>query len=49
MYCMYAVLNFHWTPKQFFGMSRRERAFVIACIDKRVTAEQEELRKAKNG
>lgn len=39
---MYAVLNFHWTPNQFNALSRKEKAFVIACIDKRVQAENQE-------
>ena len=44
---MYAVLNFHWTPRQFAEMSRKEKAFAIACIDKRVEAEEKERRKAR--
>lgn len=45
---MYAVLNFHWTPNQFNGLGRKEKAFVIACIDERIKAEREELVKAKS-
>lgn len=48
VYCQYAVLNFHWTPKQFAELPSREKAFVIACIDNRVDAEQRELAKAKS-
>ena len=44
---MYAVLNFHWTPCQFLKMNRREKAFVMACIDNRVEAEQKEARKVR--
>lgn len=40
---MYAVLNFHWTPTQFASLGRREKAFVIACIDERVKAEKEQM------
>lgn len=47
MYCMYTVLNFHWTPNQFNNLGRKEKAFVIACIDKRVQAEKEEQMKIK--
>lgn len=36
---MYTVLNFHWTPNQFNNLGRKEKAFVIACIDERVEAE----------
>lgn len=45
VYCMYAVLNFHWTPSQFNSMGRKEKAFVMACIDKRVQAEEESRRR----
>lgn len=44
---MYTVLNFNWTPSKFANLSRKEKAFVIACIDNRVKAEKEELRKIK--
>lgn len=44
---MYAVLNFHWTPSQFAGLGTREKAFVIACIDNKVEAEERERRKIK--
>lgn len=38
---MYTVLNFHWSPNQFANLSRKEKAFVIACIDERIKAEKE--------
>ena len=44
---MYAVLNFHWTPRQFAEMGLKEKAFVIACIDNRVEAEEREKRKTR--
>ena len=44
---MYAVLNFKWTPSQFSDLPRREKAFVIACIDERVRAEREEQARAR--
>lgn len=44
---MYAVLNFHWTPKQFAGLGWKEKAFVIACIDMRVEAEAKEKAKVR--
>ena len=47
MYCQYAVLNFHWTPSQWRGLNRKEKAFVIACINNRVQAEEEQMRRAK--
>ena len=47
MYCMYAVLNFHWKPSEFARLGRKEKAFVVACIDERVRAEQVEMRKIR--
>lgn len=44
---MYTVLNFNWPPSQFANLTRKEKAFVIACIDKKVKAEKEELNKLK--
>jgi hypothetical protein len=44
---MYAVLNFHWKPTEYASMTGREKAFVIACIDKRVQEEKAEMRKVK--
>ncbi len=44
---MYAVLNFHWTPRQFVEMGINEKAFVIACIDNRIEAEDKAAKKAK--
>lgn len=44
---MYAVLNFHWTPNQFNNLGRKEKAFVIACIDNRVEAEKAEQAKLR--
>jgi len=34
-------------PNQFVNLTRKEKAFVIACIDKRVQSEKEEIRKMK--
>lgn len=47
MYCMYAILNFNWTPSQFSNMTRKEKAFVIACIDEKVQSEKNEIAKMK--
>lgn len=44
---MYTVLNFHWTPRQFAEMGRKERAFVMACIDNRIEAEEKSRSKVK--
>ena len=44
---MYAVLNFHWKPQDFANLSTKEKAFVIASIDKRVEAEKREMDKMK--
>lgn len=38
MYCMYAVLDFHWKPCDFAELGGREKAFVIACIDEQIKA-----------
>ena len=45
---MYAVLNFHWKPQDFTALNVHEKAFVIACIDKRVEAEKREADKLKS-
>lgn len=45
---MYAVLNFFWTPKQFAQLDIKEKAFVIACIDNRIEAEESEKRKMES-
>ena len=39
----------NWTPSQFSRLSNKEKAFVIASIDIRIQAEEEEKRKMKNG
>lgn len=44
---MYAVLNFHWKPSDFSELGFREKAFVIACIDERVTQEKAEISKVR--
>jgi carbonic anhydrase len=44
---MYTILNFHWTPNQFNELNRKEKAFVIACIDERVQAEKQEQSKLR--
>lgn len=41
---MYAVLNFHWKPNEFNMLGRKEKAFVIACIDERIKAEEEKIK-----
>ena len=48
-YCMYTVLNFHWTPSQFLNLKNREKAFVIACIDLKINEEEMQLKRLKNG
>ncbi|GIQ62123.1 hypothetical protein PACILC2_06910 [Paenibacillus cisolokensis] len=50
-YAYYALHKLHILPGQFAGMSREERAFVIACIDVRLKAERKSMKKrsANNG
>lgn len=45
---MYAVLNFFWTPKQFAQLDIKEKAFVIACIDNRIEAEESANKKIES-
>ena len=47
MYCMYTILNFNWKPSDFANLSLKEKAFVIACIDKRIEAEEKEKAKLR--
>ena len=44
---MYTVLNFNWPPSKFANLGRKEKAFVIACIDKKVLAEKNEMDKIR--
>lgn len=30
---MYCVLNFGWKPADFARLGRKEKAFVVACIE----------------
>ena len=46
---MYTILNMNWTPSQFSRLNNKEKAFVIASIDIRIQADEEEKRKMKNG
>lgn len=43
----YVLNEYHWTPKQWVEMSRREQALVVASIEVRQKYEKEEERKAK--
>ncbi len=44
----YAILNFHWLPAQWLSLNKKEKAFVIASINNRVRAEQEQERRMKS-
>jgi hypothetical protein len=42
---MYSVLNMGYTPSQFVGMSQKEQAFIIACIDIKIEADKKANKK----
>lgn len=44
---MYAVLNMGYKPSEFANLSNKEKAFVIACIDMKLTEEKKQMSKAK--
>jgi len=39
--------KFHWLPSVFLNLDIQEKAFVIACIDKRIAEEEKEMKKLK--
>lgn len=36
---MFAVLKLHWKPSEFASLGAREKAFVIASIEKKLEAQ----------
>jgi hypothetical protein len=42
---MYAVLHWGWTPKNFISLPQKDKAFVIASILEKISAEDELRRK----
>ncbi len=44
---MYAVLNMGYTPSQFINLSRKDRNFIIACIQIKLDEEEEARKKAE--
>ena len=44
---MYAVLNMGYTPSQFISLSRKDRNFIIACIQIKLDEEEEGRKKAE--
>lgn len=44
----YALQKLHWKPSEYLALQRRERAFLIASIDKRIEAEKEAEKKARD-
>nr|DAG72577.1 MAG TPA: hypothetical protein [Caudoviricetes sp.] len=36
----YALHRFHWKPSEYLSLSQRERAFVIASINRKNEAER---------
>ncbi|MGM7683548.1 hypothetical protein ACSVDA_15520 [Cytobacillus sp. Hm23] len=47
MYAHYALHRFNMSPKEFEGLERREKAFVIASIKVQIEKEKEEMDKLK--
>ena len=45
--CMYAVLNMGYTPSQFISLSRKDRNFIIACIQIKLDEEEKGRKKAE--
>ena len=43
--CMYAILELHYTPKQFLNLPMNEKAFVIASIELKIEKEKRRKRK----
>jgi predicted Fe-S protein YdhL (DUF1289 family) len=39
--------HYHWLPKQWTALSNRERAVIIAGIDLRIKAEEQQAREEK--
>lgn len=46
-YCAYAVLNMNYKPSEFNDLSQKEKAFVIAAIDRKLENEKKQADKAK--
>ncbi|MDT2944287.1 hypothetical protein P7H98_13105, partial [Lactococcus lactis] len=46
-YYFYVLNEYHWKPKEWVELSRRERSLVIGMIDTRIKAEQAKAPKAK--
>lgn len=44
---MYAVLNMGYTPSQYINLSRKDRDFIIACIDIKLEEEKKSQKKMK--
>lgn len=45
---MYCLNKFHWKPSDFVNLPRKEKAFVIACIEERIKQEKKEHDKMKS-
>lgn len=46
-YAYYALHKLHLLPGRFVRLPRREKAFVMACIDVRIAAEKKQAAKIK--
>jgi len=44
---MYAALNLGYKPREFSDLPLKEKAFLIACIDEKISAEKKEYDKIK--
>lgn len=45
---MYCVLNMGYTPEQYMNLSRKERAFIIACIQIKIEEEKKQQAKIRS-
>ncbi len=47
MYMCYCFLQIGMLPKEFLALDTQEKAFIIACIDKKIEAEKKEQKNLK--
>lgn len=39
--CMYVILNTSYTAAEFINLPQKEKAFVVACVNRKIAAEKE--------
>ena len=48
MYAYYALMKLNILPTDFVFMDSKEKAFIIACSDKKIEADKKEEQRLKN-